>query len=86
MSGPVVYGKQPFAGSLRAGHARPLPVHYMLVCRGGIHPSRVVGDADPYRRGGFHIRPGTPWPRQAPRRGQDPSLRFPFFIIPLFQL
>ena len=28
MSGPVVHGKQPFAGSLRAGHARPLPVHY----------------------------------------------------------
>ena len=51
-------------GGLRAGRPTPdLPV----TCRAGCpHPaenfavpqrSRVVEDADPYRRGGFHIRP-----------------------------
>ena len=57
-------------------------------CRGRIYASRgrwrcderprVVGDADPYRSGGFHIRPGRV--RRCRVQGRDESLPYDRFI------
>ena len=73
MSGPVVYGKQPFAGSLRAGHARPLPVHYLkggFVGEGFIPPGQCVAAQTPRVVGADSLftREHSDH-RQAPREG-----------------
>ena len=65
------------AMNVRGSSGTPTPTHDpgRALCR---KQTRVVGDADPYGRGGFHIRPGRV--RRRGVQGRDESLPYDTFI------